>query len=105
MLSGHNHNAETLKPVGVSGTAAQPVLSNQGIRAFTVGIGGASQYTFDAANTGQFSALESRARGAFGVLKLDLKADGFDWGFLPIPGSTFVNSGTNGSFTGTGACH
>jgi hypothetical protein len=105
VLSGHNHVAEAFKPIGVSGTAAQPTLSPQGIRSFTVGIGGDSQYTFSGVGAGQFSALESRAKGTFGVLKLSLKPGGYDWGFLPIAGSTFTNSGTTGSFSGTDSCH
>lgn len=104
-LSGHNHVAETFKPIGVSGTATQPVLSSTGARAFTVGIGGDSQYSFTAPGAGQFSALVSRSRGTFGALKLTLKPTGYDWQFLPIAGSTFTNSGTSGAFSGSSSCH
>ena len=44
-----------------------------GIRSFTVGTGGASQSTFTAAGTGQFAALDARARGAFGALRIELR--------------------------------
>lgn len=103
-LAGHNHVAESFKPIGVSGTAAQPALSPTGARAFTVGIGGASQYSFTAAGAGQFSAMVARAKGTFGALKLTLKPSGYDWEFLPTAGSTFTNSGTTGAFSGSDSC-
>ena len=102
---GHNHVVEAFKPIGVSGTAAQPTLSATGIQEFTAGVGGNELATFNAPDTGQFAALIARAKGTFGVLKLVLKPGSYDWGFVPIPGSTFTNSGTNGSFSGSGTCH
>jgi hypothetical protein len=35
---------------------------------------------------------------AFGVLKLTLKQNGYDWQFIPITGGTFTDSGS-------GSCH
>ena len=35
---------------------------------------------------------------AYGVLKLNLAADSYTWEFVPIPGSTFTDSGS-------GTCH
>jgi hypothetical protein len=104
-LSGHNHLAEVFRPIGVSGDGAQPTLSATGIRSFTVGTGGASQNSFNAPGSGQFAALDVRARGTFGALRLDLRPTGYSWQLLPIAGSTFTNSGTTGSFSGTGDCH
>jgi acid phosphatase type 7 len=34
----------------------------------------------------------------WGVLRLTLRADGYDWKFLPVPGPSFTDSGT-------GSCH
>jgi hypothetical protein len=105
VLSGHHHLVEVVKPIGASGTAAQPSLSANGIRSFTAGIGGASHSTFTAPGVGHFAALDARARGTFGALRLQLAPTGFSWNFIPVPGAVFTNSGTNGSFTGTGNCH
>jgi hypothetical protein len=104
-LSGHNHLAEVFRPIGVSGDGAQPTLSATGIRSFTVGTGGASQNSFNAPGSGQFAALDVRARGTFGALRLDLRPTGYSWQLLPIAGSTFTNSGTTGTFSGAGDCH
>jgi hypothetical protein len=104
-LTSHNHVAEVFKPIGASGTAAQPVLSANGIRSFTVGTGGASHQNLQANGAGQFAALDTRARGTFGLLKLDLQPGSYNWELKPIAGSTFTNSGTTGAFSGTGTCH
>ena len=104
-LSGHHHLDEIFKPIGPSGAAAQPKLSPTGIRSFIVGTGGASHSTFAAAGTGQFAALDARARGAFGALRLELRPTGYSWKVMPIPGATLINSGTKGSFSGSGDCH
>jgi hypothetical protein len=104
-LSGHHHLVEIFKPIQASGAAAQPTLSPTGIRSFTVGTGGASQSIFNPAGAGQFEALDARARGAFGALRLELRPTGYSWKMMPIPGSTFINSGTNGTFSGSANCH
>jgi len=41
---------------------------------------------------------EVRSSGTFGVLKLTLRATGYDWQFVPVAGQTFTDSGTT-------ACH
>jgi len=105
VLSGHVHSVEIFKPIGASGTAAQPSLSPLGIRSFTIGTGGASHSTFTAPGAGQFAALTARARGTFGALRLELRPAGFSWNFLPVPGATVTNAGTNGSFSGSASCH
>ena len=105
VLSGHQHLVEVFKPIGASGTAAQPALSTMGIRSFTVGIGGASHSVFNAVGAGQFAALDARARGTFGALRLELRPTGYSWNLMPVPGSTFTNAGTAGSFSGIGECH
>ena len=71
-----------------------PPIRGYGIREFVVGTGGASHSTFAtvAANS------EARNADTFGVLKLTLRAAGYDWQFVPEAGKTFTD-------TGTGACH
>jgi acid phosphatase type 7 len=90
VLSGHNHNYERFapqSPTGVLDTA-------RGIREFVVGTGGASHYEFGPAKPNS----QVRNADAYGVLKLTLHADGYDWRFLPQAGKAFTDSGS-------GTCH
>lgn len=105
MLAGHNHAAEIFKPIGVSGAGAVPTLSASGIRAFTVGTGGADLQNLSPSTDPLVSALDARSRTAFGPLKLVLGDNSYSWEYRPVPGMTFVNNGTSGSFSGTGTCH
>ncbi|CAI3792560.1 hypothetical protein NKCBBBOE_00579 [Pseudarthrobacter sp. MM222] len=50
------------------------------------------------------SAIVARGNGALGPLKLPLNENSYSWQFLPIPGMTFTNVGTTGSFSGTDTC-
>ena len=106
VLNGHNHVAESFKPIGVSGTAVQPVLQDDGTREFVDGIGGDSQYSFTTNGSTPMNAVIARSTGTFGVLKLTLKPGGYDWGYVPIAGSTFNNvAPATGSFSGSDTCH
>jgi len=59
-----------------------------GMRLFIAGSGGASLYDFGRIASG------SEARGrAFGVLKLTLDPGSYSWEFIPIPGTSFRDSG------------
>jgi hypothetical protein len=104
-LSGHNHDVEVFKPIGASGSSTQPTLSATGIRQFVDGAGGDSLYTFNALSTAPGSAVVARSNNTFGPLKLVLKPGSYDWSFQPIAGTSFVNSGTTGSFSGSDTCH
>lgn len=66
-----------------------------GIVAFTVGTGGKSHDTY-----GSTPAANSLVRNGdtFGVLELVLRADGYDFRFVPEPGRAFTDSGS-------GSCH
>ena len=90
VLGGHAHVYERFAPQNPWGKAD----SAFGIRQFTVGTGGAGLYGFRAAKP------NSQVRNAktLGVLKLDLRSNGYDWRFLPQVGKTFTDAGT-------GACH
>jgi len=86
ILSGHDHLYERFAPLTPSGA----LDTATGIRQFTVGTGGRSHYA--AVSAGAWSeALEAQT---FGVLKLTLRAGGYDWRFLPEAGKSYSDSGT-----------
>jgi calcineurin-like phosphoesterase family protein len=90
ILNGHEHVYERFAPQNPQ----QKADNAFGMRQFTLGTGGAGAYSFK-------TTLQpnSERRGTpNGVLKLTLRADGYDWNFLPIAGQTF-------SDTGSGSCH
>ena len=91
VLNGHEHVYERFAPQR-PGQTADPSF---GIRQFTVGTGGAGAYAF--ATTLQPNS-ERRSSGAKGVLKMTLRAGGYDWQFLPIAGQAFTDAGS-------GTCH
>ena len=90
VLNGHEHVYERFAPQ-TPNAVADPA---RGIRQFTVGTGGAQLYPFS--STIQPNS-ERRSAASFGVLKLTLKAGGYDWQFIPATGS-FTDSGS-------GTCH
>ena len=89
LIAGHDHVYERMAPVDPDG---RPDVS-RGIRQFTVGTGGAALYNF----TSVKSASEVRA-SVWGVLRMQLKADGYDFEFLPVQGESFRDAGS-------GQCH
>ncbi len=86
VLNGHDHDYERFAPQTPSGRA-DPA---HGIREFVVGTGGRELRTrhSDAANSEVFSST-------FGVLKLTLHPDSYDWQFIPIAGESFTDSGSD----------
>lgn len=89
-LAGHDHNYERFAPQGPAGTA-DPA---RGIRQFVVGSGGASHYGLNV----RLANSEAVNTDTYGVLKLTLRATGYDWQFVPEAGRTFSDSGS-------GTCH
>ncbi len=87
VLTGHAHLYERFAPQDANGVA-DPAF---GVREFIVGTGGAESST---SNATPAANSEVRRIGAFGVLKLTLHADSYDWAFVPIAGQTFTDSGT-----------
>ena len=85
VANGHEHNYERFAEMDAAGAAASP-----GLREFVVGTGGGGLYDFD----NPLPASEVRNDSTFGVLKLTLRTDGYDWKFVPIAGSTFTDSGS-----------
>ena len=90
VVAGHDHNYERFAPQNADG-AADPA---RGIREFVAGTGGKNQRPMGAIDPNS----EVRNADAFGVLKLTLHPNSYDWQFIPEPGKTFVDSGS-------GKCH
>ena len=88
VLVGHDHDYERFAPQDPS-RQADP---EHGIRQFVVGTGGRETRPF----AGVDPNSEARNDRDLGVLKLRLRADGYDWQFLPVPGGTFADAGSGG---------
>ena len=85
VLNGHEHYYERFGP---QDSAARPD-SSRGVREFIVGTGGAVLY-----DMGSPLANSERQIRGFGVLKLTLAADNYDWEFIPVSGPGDRGSGT-----------
>jgi hypothetical protein len=90
VLNGHYRLYERFGPQMPDGVADQAF----GIRQFTVGTGGISTNGFGAAVPNS----EVRQTPVYGVLKLTLSTDAYQWQFIPIRGETFSDAGS-------GICH
>ena len=86
IVSGHNHSYERFAPQDSNGRP-----DPRGIREFVVGTGGAPLTGFRSV----VANSEVRDSNAWGVLKLTLKPDAYDWQFVPVAGQTFSDGGTN----------
>jgi hypothetical protein len=89
VLNGHDHDYERFAPQTPAGVA-----DAGGIRQFVIGTGGASLRPFSTVRANS----ERRDASTHGVLQLTLRADGYDWLFVPVAGGTFRDSGA-------GTCH
>lgn len=87
VLNGHEHLYERFGPQDPGG-AADP---SRGLRQFVAGTGGAVLYQPIAVRPNS-----ERQLTAFGVLKLTLQAEGYQWDFIPVSGP---------GDSGTGTCH
>lgn len=90
VLNGHDHLYERFAPQDPDGRRDE----ERGIRQFTVGTGGASLYAVGrpAPNSEVVNTT------TYGVLKLTLYPDRYEWEFVPVPGGRFTDSGS-------GTCH
>ena len=86
VLTGHDHLYERFGPQTETGVA-DPA---RGIRSFVVGTGGRSHYGFGIPRPNS----EVRNSDAFGVLKMTLHANSYDWEFVAEPGEAFTDSGS-----------
>jgi len=87
VLSGHEHNYERFAPQDSAGNLDW----DGGIRQFVVGTGGRSHYD---GFTPTLPHSEVRNGDTFGVLRLTLHPTGYDWQFIPEPGKTFTDAGS-----------
>ena len=90
VLVSHDHDYERFAPQDALGRA-DPA---RGIREFVVGTGGRSRYPFRTPRPNS----EVRNSVAFGILALTLRANSYDWRFVPEAGQSFTD-------TGSAACH
>jgi hypothetical protein len=86
ILNGHEHVYERFAP-----QTPNAVASAAGIRQFTVGTGGASEYAFKPTPEPNSEVRNDKTQG---VLKLTLNATSYDWQFIPVAGATFTDSGS-----------
>jgi calcineurin-like phosphoesterase family protein len=95
VLAGHDHDYERFAPQDPDGRA-DPAY---GIREIVAGTGGRETRPFATIR----SNSQLRNDQDLGVLKLRLRADGYDWEFLDAPGGTFTDSGSAGCHNAPGA--
>jgi hypothetical protein len=86
VLNGHMHNYERFAEQ-TPGGIAKP---GQGIREFVVGTGGEKLVGFQSIRANS----QVHDASTFGVLKLTLQPNGYDWRFVPVAGQSFTDSGT-----------
>jgi hypothetical protein len=85
VIHGDEHNYERFAEMDADGLPASP-----GMRAFVVGTGGRSLYEFGT----PLPASEVRESSSYGVLKLTLYPDRYEWEFVPAAGYTFSDRGS-----------
>jgi hypothetical protein len=90
LLQAHQHFYERFAPQNPTGGRD----TRRGITTFTVGTGGRSH----AVPSGRAAHSVVLNADTFGVLALTLRPTGYDFRFVPVPGSTFRDAGT-------GTCH
>lgn len=86
VINGHEHNYERFAEMDNEGREISP-----GLRAIVVGTGGAGFYPFGPA----LETSQVRNDATFGVLKLTLHDENYDWEFIPIADSTFTDRGSS----------
>jgi 3',5'-cyclic AMP phosphodiesterase CpdA len=86
VLTGHTHFYERFAPQTPQGQL-DPA---RGIRQFIVGTGGRNVYSAGALEPNS----EVRVEKTMGVIKMALHASSYDWQFVPEPGKTLTDSGT-----------
>lgn len=85
VLSGNQHHYERLASMDAAGGQ-----DNAGAMIFNIGTGGESVQT-----PTEMHRLMQTSTTDYGILKLVLKADGFDFQFLPIAGFSFTDAGSS----------
>jgi hypothetical protein len=85
VINGYEQNYERFMPMDASGLA-----DANGMREFVVGTGGGGLSPFGTV----LPTSQVRNDTTYGVLKLTLRANSYDWEFVPVAGSTFTDSGS-----------
>jgi hypothetical protein len=88
LISGHIHDYQRFYPQDGSGNRND----TKGIVQFVVGTGGGTLAS--AGNTPTAKNEAAQIGHAFGALRLNLYSGGYDYQFIPAPGSTGTDSGT-----------
>jgi hypothetical protein len=83
LLTGHDHDFEQFARHDPSGAR-----STDGIRSFVIGTGGGGLYK--SKQTTRWDTSEIYQEGSYGVLKIELYADRYEWSFLPIAGGNGI---------------
>jgi hypothetical protein len=84
VLNGDEHHYERFAEMDAEGKVSAP-----GLREFVVGTGGRSLYGFGNIHP----ASQVRNESTYGVLKLTLHVDSYEWEFVPAEGYSFTDSG------------
>lgn len=90
VVQAHNHDYQRFAPQDPSDN----LDTARGLRAFVVGTGGISLYSF----TGTVPNVEASNDTTYGALKLVLHANSYDFQFVRAAGGSFTDSGS-------GTCH
>jgi acid phosphatase type 7 len=85
ILAAHDHSYERFAPQTSTGVA-----DSDGIREFVVGTGGAPLRPFVTIRANS----EVRNSSSWGVLKMTLRPDRYDWEFVAAPGAGFTDQGS-----------
>lgn len=85
VLTAHDHLYERFVPMDSEGAAANP-----GVVEFVVGTGGRSLYEFGTA----LATSAARDNSTYGVLKLTLHQDSYEWEFVPASDTGFGDAGS-----------
>lgn len=86
IINGHDHDYERFAPQDPDGRRD----SARGIRQFVIGTGGAELYNLMAPHSNSEAFLS-----VWGVLELTLRANDYDWRFVPIAGQSSSDFGTD----------
>jgi len=94
-LAGHEHNYERFGPVDPQGR----LDPERGVRQFIVGAGGRELRSLSGfggllGGSDRLPASEAIDNTSYGILKLTLYPDSYEWEFLPIEGHSFRDSGS-----------
>ena len=89
VINGHDHLYERFAPQDPNGRPD----AQRGIRQFIAGTGGVTPY-----QRVRVAPNSERLHEAWGVLKLTLHSNSYNWEFVPVGGAQFSDSGT-------GPCH